>query len=99
MQGGRAKREIKEELQCRPLGCPLARRCPSGRIEEESLYVVVEAAAWPGRAVHFGTLGASPELERESGTRAQAQSRRLCVDLCSWSSRWVRVSASAGCSL
>jgi hypothetical protein len=37
------------------------RRCPSGRIEEESCYVVVEAGAWPGGAVHFGTSGASSE--------------------------------------
>jgi hypothetical protein len=37
------------------------RHCPSGRIEEEPRYVVVEAAAWPGGAVHFGTPGASSE--------------------------------------
>jgi hypothetical protein len=43
-----------------PLGCPLVRRCPSGHIEEEPHYVVVEAAAWPGE-VHFGMPGASSE--------------------------------------
>jgi hypothetical protein len=35
--------------------------CPSGRIEVESRSVVVEAATWPGGAVHFGTPGALSE--------------------------------------
>jgi nitrate reductase NapE component len=33
----------------------------SGRIEEESRYVVVEVAVWPGVAVHFGMPGTSSE--------------------------------------
>jgi hypothetical protein len=37
------------------MGCPLARRCPPGRIEEELCYVVVEAAAWSGGAIYFET--------------------------------------------
>jgi hypothetical protein len=37
------------------------RRCPSGRIEGEPRYVVVEAAAWPGGAIHFGTPVSSSE--------------------------------------
>jgi hypothetical protein len=48
-------------LQCWPLERLLERRCPSGRIEEESRHIVVEAAAWLGRVVHFGTLDASFE--------------------------------------
>jgi hypothetical protein len=56
---GRGKGGIREKLQCRPLGCPLVRRCLSGRIEEDPRCIVVEAAAWPGGVVHFGTLGAS----------------------------------------
>jgi hypothetical protein len=56
---GRAKSEIKEKLQCRLLRCPPVRHCLSGRIEEVSRYVVVEAAAWPSGAVHFGASGAS----------------------------------------
>jgi hypothetical protein len=48
-------------LQCWPLGCPFMRCCPSGCIEEESCYVVVEAVEWLGEAVHFGTSGASSE--------------------------------------
>jgi hypothetical protein len=37
------------------LGCPVVRRCPSRRIEVESCYLVVGAAAWPGVAVHSDT--------------------------------------------
>jgi hypothetical protein len=37
------------------------RRCPSGRIEVESCYLVVGAAVWPGVVVHLGMLGASSE--------------------------------------
>jgi hypothetical protein len=37
------------------------RRCPSGRIKVELCYLVVGAAAWPGVAVHPGTLGASSD--------------------------------------
>jgi hypothetical protein len=37
-------------------------RCfPSGRIEEEPHYVVVEATAWPGGAARIGTPSASSE--------------------------------------
>jgi hypothetical protein len=43
------------------LGCLVVRRCPSGRIEAEPRCLVVGAAAWPGEAVHPGTLGASSE--------------------------------------
>jgi hypothetical protein len=60
MQGGGAKGEIKEKLQCQLLERPLERRCPSGRIEEESRHVVVEAAAWQDGAVHFGRWALPP---------------------------------------
>jgi hypothetical protein len=43
------------------LACPLARRCPPGRIEDELPYVVVEGAAWPSGAVHLGTSRAFSE--------------------------------------
>jgi hypothetical protein len=55
---GKSKKEIK--VKVRPLGCPLVRRCLSGRIEEESSRVVFEAAAWPGTAAYFGHLALSP---------------------------------------
>jgi hypothetical protein len=59
-EGGGAKREIKERLQCWLLGRPLVRRCPSGRIEEESHYVVVEAVVWPSETVHLGRPAPHP---------------------------------------
>jgi hypothetical protein len=43
------------------LGRLFARHCPSGRIEVELCRLVVEAAAWPGGAVHTKTLGAPSE--------------------------------------
>jgi hypothetical protein len=43
------------------LGCPVMRSCASGRIEVESRYLVVGAAAWTGMAVHPVTLGTSSE--------------------------------------
>jgi hypothetical protein len=43
------------------LGCPVARRCPSGRIEVELRSQVVGAAVWSGVAVHPGTPGVSSE--------------------------------------
>jgi hypothetical protein len=39
---------------------PLARRCPSGRIEEEPHYVVVGVAVWLGGAVHLRRLALPP---------------------------------------
>jgi hypothetical protein len=39
----------------------MVRRCPSGRIDVESRYLVVGADAWPGVAVHPGMLGTSSE--------------------------------------
>jgi hypothetical protein len=36
------------------------RHCPSRCIEAELCRLVVRAAAWPGGAVHPGTLGACP---------------------------------------
>jgi hypothetical protein len=43
------------------LGCPVARRCPSGRFEAELCYLVVGASVWPGEVNYPGTLGASSE--------------------------------------
>jgi hypothetical protein len=56
---GEGKKGNKGRVQS--LGCPLERHCPSGRIEEEPRYVVIEVAAWPGVAVHFRTPSASSE--------------------------------------
>jgi hypothetical protein len=58
---GGEKRKQNKSYSARSLGCPLEHRCPPGRIEEGSRYVVVEASAWPGRAVHSGTPGAFSE--------------------------------------
>jgi hypothetical protein len=48
---------VEKKYSARLLGCPIVCRYPSGRIEEESRYLVVGASAWPGVAVHLGTPG------------------------------------------
>jgi hypothetical protein len=57
--GEKGKRD--KSYSARSLRCPLTRHYPPGRIEEERSCVVVEAAAWPDEAVHFGTPGAFSE--------------------------------------
>jgi hypothetical protein len=58
---GGAQGEVEKKYSAWLLGCPVARCCQSGRIEVESRYLVVGAAAWPGVPVHLGTLGISSE--------------------------------------
>jgi hypothetical protein len=58
---GGAQGEGKKKYSARLMGCPVVRRCPSGRIEVELRYLVVGATAWPSVAVHPRTLGTSFE--------------------------------------
>jgi hypothetical protein len=52
---------VEKKYNARLLGCPVARRYLSGRIEVELCYLVMGAAAWPGVVVHPRTLGISSE--------------------------------------
>jgi hypothetical protein len=58
---GAAQGEVKKKYNAWLLGYPVVRRCPSGRIDVESRYLIVGFVAWPGVAVHPGTLGTSSE--------------------------------------
>jgi hypothetical protein len=55
------KRENKKKLQCLAAGMSCRASLSVRAIEEESRYVVVEAAMWSGEPVHFGMPGASSE--------------------------------------
>jgi hypothetical protein len=61
MQGEGHKGKGNMSYSVWSMGRPVVRRCPSGRIEAELCRLVVGVAAWPGGAVHPGTLGASSE--------------------------------------
>jgi hypothetical protein len=61
MQGEGHKGKGNMSYSVWSLGRPVVRRCPSEHIEAELCRLVEGAAAWPGGAVHLGTLDASSE--------------------------------------
>jgi hypothetical protein len=58
-QGEGHKRKGETKYSAWSLGCPVVRRCPSGRKEAELCYLVMGVTAWTGKAVHLGSLGDS----------------------------------------